>query len=634
MSEPSLSIVTTSPATHPSSIQPQFVSKAHSTSGFIVDFSIYAFLLLLGAYQLAHYPHAVDFLSDVTYPDLARSILEKGSYEIRLLPQTTLPPGLPFILAFVGKFAELTPAVAFGVIAVFTAAGLIAAYELLRRVEGRGVAAVACMLLASSPAAFGLNTAVVFPEMPYFFMSMAALLLTRKIDRARQGNGLTVWILLLGMVLILAILIRSVGIALLLGLIAWTAASFPFAEPGAGPRRMKRFLIPLALGLAVQLTWGLWAQHHQTLEWQLPGYPGSYISQLKVKNGQYPELGLARASDISARVEQNIVTRAAGFSQLLVRRNVSKFWSSPAIIGVLAVVGMGLAVSLRNAGQLHDWYFLAYEFIFLVWPWDYRDRFVIPVLPLGFLYLWRGGKAIKSYLIIQPRKAGLAFAVFGSILCVCSALFVFRLATFPANPDNARGDRLQPIAAMLFWGVLALGGLAIFLLHQRDGGAFYARITRVFEPASAISFRLVTTLAVAFLVVSGIKGILAIGRIRSNPQITQEFLYPEIEASEWIRNHVSANSVVMAREPEFVYHYAQQPTVWFPPISDPKVLMDGIRRLHVDLVVVADHPSSYWLPSESACFEMLERAYPSDFRLVHTGPRNRVFDVVSSAQGD
>ena len=201
-------------------------------------------------------------------------------------------------------------------------------------------------------------------------MSMTALLLTLKIDRIQRGLLLPVWIALLSVALVLAVLIRSVGIALIVGLVTWTVTSFVLAPENAR-LRMKRFLIPLVLGLVAQLGWSGWAQRHEALEWQLPGYPGSYVSQLRVKDGQHPELGLAHVSDIPNRMGRNVVMQAAGFAQLLIRRNISKFWSSPAICGVVIVIAVGLASSLRDAGQLHDWYFLWYECIFLVWPWDY-----------------------------------------------------------------------------------------------------------------------------------------------------------------------------------------------------------------------------------------------------------------------
>jgi len=97
-----------------------------------LDIFVCAFVLCIGAFQFTHYLQSADFLSDVTYSDPARTLLLHHRYEIRLFPETTLPPGLPIILAFVGIFFGFSPAVGFRVIAVSTAAGQIAAYELLR----------------------------------------------------------------------------------------------------------------------------------------------------------------------------------------------------------------------------------------------------------------------------------------------------------------------------------------------------------------------------------------------------------------------------------------------------------------------------------------------------------------------
>ena len=205
--------------------------------------------------------------------------------------------------------------------------------------------------------------------------------------------------MLLSITLVLAVLIRSVGVALLAGLAAWIATSL-LVVPDVGRRRLRRFVLPLVIGLTAQLCWSVWAHSHAALEWQLPGYPQSYISQLRVKNGHHPELGEAHLGDIPARIGRNLVARAVGFSHLLIRRNVSRFWSSPLIFGPLVLIAIGAGSSLcGSAGQLHDWYFLWYEFIFMLWPWDYRgsilDSSGAACLPL--FVAWReGGQKLCS----------------------------------------------------------------------------------------------------------------------------------------------------------------------------------------------------------------------------------------------
>jgi hypothetical protein len=544
---------------------------------------------------------------------------------------TTLPPGLPLILALVGRFFGFAPVVMFKVIAASTALGLIAAYELLRRVEGRGIAAVGCLLLASSPSMFGFNTGVVFPEMPYLLASMVVLLLAVSIDRDRSGKAPIIRVLILSVTLIMALLIRSVGVALVAGLGTWIVASFLFARE-TGPRRMKVFAIPLILGMAAQMSWSVWAQHHQVMQWKLPGYPESYVSQLKVKNGEYPELGEARIRDIPGRIGRNIAMRSAGYSHLLIRRTPAMFWSSPAIAGTVMLIALGLATSLWGGGQLHDWYFLWYEFIFMVWPWDYRDRFIFPAVPLACLYLWRGAKAIRDFSIRQPKTAGACLALVGMVLCVSSAAFAFGRATFQVNPQHVKGDHLQTIAATVFWACVAIVGFGMCglrsLRRMSDDVGTYARFRRFTESAGPRILGVVAILVVSFLVLSATKQLVAVGRDNVNPDITKNALYPEFEAASWVRAHEPSGVILMDREPEFVSHFTSSRVVWFPPISDTSVLMDGIRRYQVGAIIVSHHAGSYWLPPEDEIFQALLQAHGSDFTLLHQGPDNWVYGVV------
>src|SRR5437667_50653 len=68
--------------------------------------------------------------------------------------------------------------------------------------------------------------------------------------------------------------------------------------------RLLKYLPVLLVGIAVQGAW----MHRKPApsEWSLPGYPGSYLQQLKLKRGNYPELGMAKWSDIPDRVTTNL----------------------------------------------------------------------------------------------------------------------------------------------------------------------------------------------------------------------------------------------------------------------------------------------------------------------------------------
>jgi hypothetical protein len=595
------------------------------------DSVVLALILLIGAIQFIYYPHTADFVNDPGYPDMARSILEHSSYDFDYLPETTLPPGFPLILVLAGRFFGLGPAVLFRVIAVFTTLGLIVTYQLVRQVEGRGAAAAACLLLGSSPALFRFNTGVIFPEMPYFFLSIVVLLLTLRIDRMNSGRTRIAWPLALSVALILAVLVRSIGIALLIALGTWIVVSL-VVVPEIGRRRLRKFLLPLLLGATAQVGWSVWAHRHEVLEWHLPGYPESYVSQLKVKNGQYPELGLARLSDIPARVGQNIVARTALLGQLLTQRYISTFWSSPGIVGVLILVALGLASSLRTGGQLHDWYFLWYELIFWFWPWDTKSRFLFPVMPLAVLYLWRGAKMVTQSSMQHPKLLGRCVFLVASVLGMISAAFAARLIHFDIDPGHARGDNLQPIAAAAFWTALAATGFGLVRIESVRRWMGSTRLApylgKFARSHGAFASRAFGTLVLAVLVGSGVVQQLALGRNNLNIDIKRQSTYPEIAASEWIQTHEPPDRIIMARDQDMVFHYTGRRVVWFPPISDPSVLMDGIRRHNVSVVVVAHHPDSYWLPLEDVCFQSLLDAYHDTFQIVNRGPDYQVFEVL------
>ena len=371
------------------------------------DIVAYAVILSLGALQFGLTLRSNDFFSgDTTYFELARSLLEKGFYGFDFKPETLLPPGFPLILASVCVTVSCTYTVLLRSIAVFATLGFIASYELLRREEGHTVAAVFCLLLASSPIVFAFSTRMVFSDLPYFFTSMLTLLLAVQLDTAKSSRGRAVLWLLCGLLIVSSLLIRSSGIALLGGLFAWLAVS-RFAKREVRRRRLKTFVPLLLIGLFVEILWLQWAAHNDVLQWPMVGgYPQSYIKQLEMKNGNNPDLGKASLSDIPIRIEKNLSDREVALTQLLTRKEyIDSAWVSPLVLVPVFLIVLGVASSIwRGGGGLPEWYFVIHEGMYLLWPWNFVIRFFLPVAPLACLYLWRGGKAFPALVSqLRPR---------------------------------------------------------------------------------------------------------------------------------------------------------------------------------------------------------------------------------------
>ena len=597
---------------------------ATDASHTLADVAVHMAIIVLGGLQFVFTLRASDFVAgDVTYYELARSIVEGRTYGFNARIETLLPPGFPALLALLCVTVGSRYSVLIRSMPVFGTLGFMVSYELLRRQVGRAVAAAACLLLISSTEVFGFSTSLVLSDIPYFLASTLVLLLVMQLDKETPGPRRTVKWLLLCLLLPASVMLRSAGVTLLTGLAAWLATSFLSAR-ALGARRATTFLVPLLLGLLVQGVWMEWGRRHEVIEWPIGGYPRSYSSQLLLESGNEPELGRATLGGVGLRVARNVVDRAANVVDLLARRGGTPEWSSPAVSGTVALIVAGVADSIddSSANAFLVWYYLGHETIYLLWPWDFEERFFLPVLPLTCLFLWRGARVIMRLVATRPKPFGRA--------CVVPAL-VLVAGSFAWQ---RRSGGTTATLAFVFW----TGGAALATwLAWNDSEATKRRIARCVEwaawPVSWIPrgrvnrTQALATTALVGLVGLGLADQLEAGERHLHFDVTRLPSSPSIEAGRWIRDHSPASVAVMARERELVYHYAARRVVWFPPISDPGILMDGIRRHAVDLVVVTDGRFNYWRPTDRTCFDRLLAAQPGAFTLLHEGPGYRIFSV-------
>jgi hypothetical protein len=143
--------------------------------------------------------------------------------------------------------------------------------------------------------------------------------------------------------------------------------------------------------------------------------------------------------------------------------------------------------------------------------------------------------------------------------------------------------------------------------------------------------KLFSTLAVPGLIAFGLTIQLVSGR--SNLDLNSETNHPgpDVPAGEWARSYTDTQAVVMARLVPTVAHYSERKVIWFPPSSDPHLLMEGIRKYKVNYVIVVRREYNYYLPSDDNSFASLLKAHPDSFRLIAQRPEFRVFQVVSDA---
>ena len=415
------------------------------------DLLVYLVLIGLGTLAFVLSCRATDFVGDAYYFELARSIVKGTGYVFDFRPQTMVPPGFPLLLALMTMIVGSSYAALVRSMAVFSTLGLIATYEVLRSEEGRWVAAATCLLLGSSPEVFQFSTRLVFSDMPYFCTSMILIWLLMRLD-SDTGRiwQRTMWWLLSGALMIASVLMRSTGIALAGGILGWIVVP-SFRKPEAAKRRIRIFL-PLAIaGLAVQAVWMQWAVRHQFSEWPVHGYQENYLAQLKLKSGNDPELGMATWRDVLLRPVHNEDDRAAALVGLLTRKQMAAAWYSPGTLIPLVLAFLGLGYSFwRTGGGLLEWYFISYEAMFLFWPWDFELRFLLPVVPLACLYMWRGAALLCQLARDRFRLIGLSTFVLAAVGCLSSMVW----GSHAAHPSVRN--------CVVVWGLTAVASVSLF----------------------------------------------------------------------------------------------------------------------------------------------------------------------------
>jgi hypothetical protein len=591
-----------------------------------LDLIVYAVILCLGALPFFMYEKAPDSLhEDVFYVELAKSLLHDHSYVNNFVTENVQPPGLSIILAGVCASLGCAHDTLVRTMPIFLTLGFLLSYEIIRRQRGRLVAAASCLLLLSSPALFVFVSSVLWPSYPFFFASMLVLLLATNLEKQTSGQRQFLGSVLLAFVLGSALLIQSAGIALIGGLLGWCALAF-LGDVSVAKSRLKLIAPAILLALLVQAFW--MQRGSNAAQWPLPGYPQGYFSQLTVKNGNHPELGYATPKDVVLRLENNLNEHTRYLiGEVLVQHWISPSWASIAIAGsvILVVIGVGTSL-LRDESRLCALYFIGYECIYLLWPWSFETpRFVLPVLPFACLYLAEGGWALWRWRQGYPRRIGAVFLP----VCLVLAIFAWR-----EGWGAGAGQGFQEKMSAVFWSVGAVFCAGLIWRGSRATWQFAARWYHIFGTsyqAASLSFtpaRLFGVLVLAGLVARGIAAEIPIGRQNLALGKTRYENTPQLQAARWITTHTDSNVVMASGLASLIHHYTGRRVIWFPPITNPRVLMDGIRKYHIQYVILIERGFNYYLPPETVCFSLLEKAYPQNFRLVENQGHVKIFEVL------
>jgi 4-amino-4-deoxy-L-arabinose transferase-like glycosyltransferase len=595
-----------------------------------VDLLVYAFLLAAGAFFLYFRLRAHDFQhDDVFYFQRAISILHLGYDGFNGTPETSQPPGLPYLFAGFCLLGGCSYAVVLGSMAVFETLGLAVTYTLFRRETSQIVAIAICVLLVTFPLGFQLATEWVANAFPVFFTSMSALLVTARLDEAASRGARLRWGVLLAVLVACSVMIASATLSLLGAVVAKIASTF-FRDRRLALKQLKNYAAVLLLGIAVQ---GLWTHRKpMPIEWPIQGFPRPYLQQLPLKSGPNPELGYATWRDVIVRVETNLKEEASLLLQLLYPGWINLALPSVAVTAPILLILLGLGDSLWRArgDTLAEWYFAAYQVIYLLWPWKLEVRYFLPVAPLALLYLWRGAEALLALAKNRPRILGAVWLPASAVLAAANWLWLRQVA----GAASASHGSMQPKLSLAFW--CFSGILALWIAWKSSAWQRFLSILLEWcsRPLGSLRFSPLHVagaacgIFVAFMAASGFAAELRIGRQNLDLHSAVNRTPPDAEAALWLRSHTPSDAILMSREIPTVSYLSGRKVIWLPPSGDPRLLIEGIRKYKVDYISVIKRKDSYFLPPDDDSMAALLASYPSAFRPVAQTPEVRIFQVL------
>jgi 4-amino-4-deoxy-L-arabinose transferase-like glycosyltransferase len=385
-----------------------------------------------GVYQLVIVPQWDRRLvwDSAFYVALARSLARGDGYTYMGLPHAKYPPIVPLMLAPI----ELVFGDAFllmrALMVACALAVIVATWFLMHRLTAAPLAAAVTVMTAGSYALFDESTRIL-SDVPYAAMALAALWAGERLRQEPSARRFWTAAVLIAAAYLTRTIGFTVAVAVAVALVLGPRGR-PWAERARG-----------ALGiLAVfALVAGLWIGRGLSIA-PAPGADASaydtYGNELLAKDPDDPSAGRIAPADLARRVMENFGFYQKTLIDLLTGTAVTE-GSARTALAALWLGGWLIALVRRRSAV--EIYVPLYAGVLLLWPTHQGKRFLVPLLPMIFLY------ALEPIWLALQRLTGGAGRRIGGMALAAVALVSVAVNAQQIVPI-VRAERSDPYLAV------------------------------------------------------------------------------------------------------------------------------------------------------------------------------------------
>ena len=311
------------------------------------------------------------FQEDITlwdgcdYMRLAKSLSEGAGYQINGSPYTVAPFMFPLLLTPIVKFfgyniffMRLLEAL----FAIFTA---VAVFILFREVQSTYAGAIVALWTALSPLLLYQATEVL-SEIPYLFFSILSLFFFHKTIKEDHLNNKYLWLAALFMAM--SYYTRSIGLSFLFALFLFSGLEIWFSHRKA---LILKKMILLSSGFVILII--PWLLRNQ----KLTGNPfGTYGI-------------IYGGSGTPVLLINTVRTNLLHYHRFLLQIFTSDFYNALLVVFIIILITTGfLSIFLTRKRTIVEYYFIASILVFLVYPFQGGNKYLLTYLPFFFYYIF------------------------------------------------------------------------------------------------------------------------------------------------------------------------------------------------------------------------------------------------------